>query len=249
MCQHIDMRTSSYPKPVQTEPLINLHVNISNELTRAAHGLTLPEKRLIVCCLAKFDSINIESGWSINISADEYAEIFTIDKTTAYEQLKSAIENLTNRKVVIIKKSPHGLFKEQWNWTERAGYMQGEGCVEIEFSKEIRPLISKFKNGYTHYRLSYVTTLRSTYSWRLFEMVMQFRTTGLMRISRIDFCHAMEVPETAKTNFAELLRRVITPSINDILEKCHLKIDFRISKKSGKKITGLEFKFERGAAC
>ena len=57
------------------KPLPERHVNMSNALTRAAHGLTLAEKRVITCGLANTDSRSahahnqamMHGGWLIRL--------------------------------------------------------------------------------------------------------------------------------------------------------------------------------------
>ena len=73
-------------------------VTMSNALTRAAHGLTLAEKRLIMAAVSKLDSRKSvrpdESIPSTKITAAEYAELAGCAMNTAYEALQSAAANL-----------------------------------------------------------------------------------------------------------------------------------------------------------
>jgi hypothetical protein len=74
-------------------------VTMSNALTRAGHGLTLSEKRIICCAVSKLDSraqAALKPGDVLRtrITAQEYAETFGVDPDTAYDQLKAGADNL-----------------------------------------------------------------------------------------------------------------------------------------------------------
>src|SRR5574337_987821 len=77
-------------------------VTMSNALTRAGHGLTLAEKRIIGCAVAKLDPRKVLAPGEVPttwITAAEYAESFGVDINTAYEQLQGAAKQLYNRSI------------------------------------------------------------------------------------------------------------------------------------------------------
>lgn len=55
----------------------------------------------------------------------------------------------------------------------------------------------------------------------------------------------MDVPETYRKNFKDLRTRVIEPAIKELKEKDSWLISWEGTKKGGRKITGLEFRFKR----
>ena len=72
-------------------------VTMSNALTRAGHGLTLAEKRIVASAVSKLDSRRALPPGEVprtRITAAEYAETFEVDLNTAYEQLQSAAKQL-----------------------------------------------------------------------------------------------------------------------------------------------------------
>lgn len=66
-------------------------VTMTNALTRAGHGLSLSEKRIVCCAVATLDSrkaADLNRPPVTRIYATDYAETFGIDMNTAYEQLQ-----------------------------------------------------------------------------------------------------------------------------------------------------------------
>lgn len=222
----------------------DLHVNISNQLTRMHQGLTFPEKRVISMCLAKLDSLNLEAGrYKYRVSATEFSKEFDIDVATAYAQLKAVGDKLLDRKARMIKETPRGIQEEKFVWVSGVKYHHGEGWVELGFSPEMTPHLIDLRREYTSYKLRHTLSLRSMYSWRLFELLMQFKKTGKLRISLEDFCFAMEAPPSCLKDFGQLRRRVIDTAVEELIAKNNLLISYEAKRNGGRKVSSLEFIF------
>lgn len=226
-------------------PLCEQSVNMSNSLVRAAHGLTLAEKRVVSACLAKMDSVRMDNGrYKFKLSAEEFAQTFDVSHVTAYEQLMETGKKLMKRTARAIEDTPRGKKERIWVWISGVTYHHGEGWVELGFSHEMTPHLALLRKEFTSYKLKHASALRSMYSWRLLELMMQFKATGLLRIHVEEFCHAMEVSASARKNFGELRRTVIEPAVKELTTKDNLLIEWEGTKQGGRKITGLEFRFE-----
>ena len=225
---------------------LRLRVNISNQLVRMAHGLTLSEKRVIAMCLARLDSTKQERGrYSFELRAMDFAQQFDLTDNAAYMQLKEVGDRLLHRIAQEVIQTPKGRLIRKWQWVSLAEYQDGLGLVRLTFNDQMTPHLVMLKKEFTSYRLSQASALRSLYSWRVFELLMQFKRTGLLRISVEDFCHAVEAPATAQSNFGELRRRIIEPAVAELTAKNGLQISWSATK-AGKKVSCLEFNFSVG---
>lgn len=226
-------------------PLKEQSVNMSNSLIRAAHGLSLAEKRVVSACLAKMDSIRLDNGrYKFKLTANEFAETFNVSLDTAYEQLMDTGKKLMKRTARFVEDTPRGKKERLWVWVSGVTYHHGEGWVELGFSHEMTPHLALLRKEFTSYKLKHASALRSVYSWRLMELMMQFKSTGLLRIDVEAFCHAMEAPESARNNFGELRRRIIEPAVKELTLKDNLLIAWEGTKRGGRKVIGLEFRFK-----
>jgi len=228
------------------KPVNELNVNMSNALIRAAHGLTLAEKRVVSVCIAKMDSVRLDSGrYKFRLTAQEFTETFEVDADTAYEQMQFAGDNLMKRIARTFEDGRRGKIERKWVWVSGVTYHRGEGWMELGFSHEMTPHLTLLRQQFTSYKLKQASALRSLYSWRLFELLMQFKTTGVLHIDIDEFCHAMEAPESARKDFAQLRKRIIEPAVAELKAKDGMEIEWTPKKQGGRKITSLEFIFQK----
>ncbi len=237
---------------VVAKDLSDLWVNMSNALVRAAQGLTLAEKRVMASAVAKLDSargpIKFIDPPKVRLSAAEFAETFQIDTTTAYEQLKAAGDHLFNRYIRVLTPAKAGkhkgtLVEHKFRWVGSATYHPGEGWIELAFWHEVVPHLILLRSQFTSYKLSQASALRSVYSWRLLELLSQFKSTGLLRIDIEQFAHSMDVPASYTKDFKSLRTRVIEPAVHELINKDGFLIEWE-PVRAGRKVTGLEFRFK-----
>jgi len=224
------------------------HVTLSNVLIRAAQGLSLSEKRIMSACISQLDSRRRPDPYkplTVKLHAHDYAETFGVHPDTAYDELQSAAKVLRDRLIRYEnpKASKHTRIVEM-RWVGRVTYAKGEGWLELAFWHEVVPHLVMLREKFTTYRLSQAAGLRSLYSWRMLELLMQFKSTGLLRIPIEQFWDAVEAPASCRKDFFNLRNRVIDPAVKELKEKDGLKIEWdRV--KEGRKVVGLEFRFTR----
>lgn len=220
-------------------------VTMSNALTRSAHGLSLAEKRVIAAAIAQLDSVRMNPSQPaiVRISAHEFAETYGLSHVSAYEQLKAAAENLFERYVRAVENTRKGPKETKMRWVGRCSYHEGAGWIEIAFWHEILPHLVGLRGQFTTYKLAQAATMRSIYSWRLFEMFQQFKSTGFVRKTIEDFCFAMEAPPSCSNDFGQLRRRIIEPAVKELSEKDGYTVEWKAIREGGRKVTGLEFNF------
>lgn len=228
-------------------------ITMSNALTRAGHGLTLSEKRILFMALSMLNTKNIQKDnelKSTKIKADEYAALFGLNIDTAYNQLQTATKHLFDRKITFYepahKRHNKSLSqtKIQMRWVGAVKYHQGEGWVELHWWPMLFQQLTGLKNHFTTYQLSQACGLRSVYSWRLLELLTRFRSSGWAEYTVEDFAQSMDATEKQKTNFNNIKRRMIEPAIKELTLKDGWIIKW-IPIKVGRKIKILRFEFSR----
>lgn len=243
------MATSKLPEfPVRTEaPLGQRHVSMSNQFARAAHGLSLAEKRVIACGLANSDSRSARSlavatrygGWMVRLAAVDYAEVMGITPQAAYMQLKDVAATLIKKQWTVTE----GKKVSRYNWLSRMTYHEGQGWVELEFTHHTAPHVLGLQKQFTSYQLQQASALRSVYSWRLMEQLQSWSNKGIYRISVEEFCKVMDAKPSHKKDFGMLRRSVIEPAVKELTQKDGFEIEWK-PLKSGRKVTDLHFTFK-----
>ncbi|RWZ85654.1 MAG: RepB family plasmid replication initiator protein [Hydrotalea sp. AMD] len=226
---------------------------MTNALTRAGHGLTLAEKRLVACAVSKLDSLRpLKPGEvpTTRITADEYAEVFQVELHTAYEALQDAAKHLYNRSITFYEPAHKRGGKEllptkvTMRWVGQVHYQKGEGWVELSWWPKLLPHLTGLKRQFTKYQLQQASALRSAYSWRLLELLSRFKSTGWAEYTIEDFSASMDATEKQQENFAAIRRKIIEPAVKELVEKDGWLIQWH-PIKAGRKVTSLRFTFSR----
>ena len=114
--------------------------------------------------------------------------------------------------------------------------------ARIIFHKRIVPLLSDLRASFTQFTLSDVTEFSSIYTFRIYQLLMQYKSTGYVKIS-LDDLRFMLVLFDKYPLVADLKRWVIETAVNEINEKSPYAVKYEMLKK-GRKFTHLELKFK-----
>ena len=227
-------------------------VTMSNALTRAGHGLTLAEKRIIAAAVSKLDSRRPLAPGEVprtRITAAEYAELAKCEMHTAYEALRDAAKALYGRSITFYEPAhrrrgkPLPPTKVQMRWIGSAKYQKGEGWVELAWWPDLMRHLVGLKAQFTSYQLQQASALRSMYSWRLLELLTRFEGTGWAEYSIEDFAAAMDAPPSL-SDFGQVKRRIIEPAVKELGDKDGWLIQWR-PIKAGRKVSAVRFEFRR----
>ena len=239
---------SGFPRPAGER-----WVTMSNALTRAGHGLTLAEKRLIMIAVSKLDSMKTarpgEMLPTTRITAAEYMEHANCEASAAYEALQGAAKNLFERKLTFFEPAfkrngrPLKPIRTDMRWVGRCRYNEGEGAIELAWWPELLPHLLGLKKQFTTYQLQQASALRSMYSWRLLELLMRFKSSGTAEYTIEDFAASMDATDKQRANFNNIKRRIIEPAIKELTDKDGWSIDWE-PVKAGRKVKALRFTFE-----
>lgn len=218
-------------------------ISMSKVLAKAAHGLSLNQKRLIMYAVSKIDSrADQPKQLVVRISAQEYAAEMGIRPCNAYRDLQDATDKLFGRYVSVAYDTPQGREIEKIHWVSSVKYHVGQGWVDLRFTTELSPYITKLTGGnFISYKLQKVIELRSVYSWRLLELLMQWPDTKRLYITLEDFRHALEVPE--KYLYADIRAHCIEKSVKELLEKINLEVQWKPIKE-GRAVKSLQFSWK-----
>jgi hypothetical protein len=228
-------------------------VTMSNALTRAGHGLSLAEKRVIASAVAQLDSRSVPLPGEVlrtRIRAAEYAETFGIDLTTAYEQLQGAAKMLYNRSITFYEAAerrngqPLAPTRVQMRWVGEAKYHGGEGWVELAWWYAVIPHLTGLHRQFTTYQLKQASALRSVYSWKLIELLTRFKSSGEAEYTIEDFAESMEATEKQRENFNNIKRRIIEPAVKELTDKDGWEIVWT-PIKAGRRVKAVHFSFRR----
>ena len=217
----------------------DLQVAKSNYLVEASYKLTLQEQRLILACLSKINS-KTEPPKTITLSASEYSDIMNIDIKNAHRELNKAADKLYERSITVSDPEK----TEEFRWIQKKViYHKGDGKVTITWSDDVLTYIGQLKSRFTTYKIRNISSFQSTYSIRLYELLMQFNSTKERTISLDDFRSLFKINDKY-LKFKDLNRDVIKPSIKEINNVSDLVV-YCAPIKKGRNIVALVFDFKQ----
>ena len=215
-----------------------------NALINASYHLDLVEQRLILLAIvaARQTGKGINAKEALTIHADSYATQFGVHRNTAYQALRDACNNLFDRQFSYQGVNEHGeieYFKSRW--VSRVSYVAEAAKVRLILAPDVVPLVTRLEQEFTKYDLDQVSGLSSSYSVRLYELLIQWRSVGRTPVLELDeFRRHLGVPENQYIRLEAFRRRVLDISINQINEHTDITASYG-QQKSGRIITGFTF--------
>ena len=212
----------------------------SNQVIEASYRLTVIEQKVLLSAIAKIPKqVAVTDNEIYTVSISDLQNIGSHEKT-AYRELKQAVERLYDRSINFVDGSVSKI-----RWVQRIDFNDSKSEIAIRFSKDILPYISNVKANFTQYLLSDVATMKSAYSFRLYELLAQYKSIGHRLIGIDDLRIMLDIGKRYKTT-GNLIAWVIEPSIHEINDLTNLIITV-LPKKTGRKYTHLEFTIKQKA--
>ena len=219
----------------------------TNRLNQAFQVLSLAEFHIVQLAIvdARDTGTGLTTDMPLRIDALRYADVFGTTRQNAYMRMKEAEETLFNRRFSFFDEDGK-LVKSRW--ISQVKYLDNEGAIEIVFTPAVVQGISRIngvKEFFTQYLLSQTANLKSVYSSRLYELLIQWRSIGKTPIINLeDFRAQLGVEEDQYKLMSDFKKRVLDLAINDINEKTDIKATYQQHKK-GRSISGFSFTFKQ----
>ena len=222
----------------------SLKVYKSNKVIEAGYKLSLNEQRLILCCIAKVNSNKqLSASDYFEVTGKEFAAHFKISEDKAYQTLKEVSEQLFERYVIINNPNPNDktLKYTRTRWISAINYHSDIGKISLMFSPLMLPYLSELTGKFTFYQLNKISGMSSIYGIRLYELLMQWKSTGTREIEIDWLKQKFELDESYNRMF-DLKKRVIEPAVKDINTHSNYNVEWT-QRKTGRRITHLTFTF------
>lgn len=162
-----------------------------NDVRVPLMDMSLPARRLLYLCLARFDrysskgkvEIFFDSNKVFEITVKEYAYLCgKIDYSVAYRQMRQGVRDLRAHLLeppagYLHKKNPNLPVDwiEPFTIAERGtGYSKGEGFVQIKFAEEMSPLFSGLTQSFTGQLLSSALSISDSNASKLYLLLREW---------------------------------------------------------------------------
>ncbi len=212
-----------------------------NALTSARYEMTALEKNIMYAVMSQIEDTDLPTK-CYKIAIVDISQ--HTERRLRNDDFRDAVTRLLTRDFTI--KTQNGKLL-QATFISSAEY-DTEGYVEIEIGIKLRPYLFALKNNFTIFGLEVAMLLHSKYSKRLYEMLCQFKSTGLLRLSVTELKERFQLVNTEGveqyTRWSNFEKNVLQAAQNEINEKADFKFDYKL-KKNGRKIVAVEFVFRK----
>jgi plasmid replication initiation protein len=222
----------------------NLTVYKANQVVEAGYKLSLNEQRVVLACIAQVNSAEqLLVTDEFELSAKDFAQLFLVSEDRAYHALIDVAESLFNRYVIVDNPYPTKprVKRLKMRWISSIEYLTDEGKISLCFSKKMLPYLSELKGQFTRYELKHIGNMTSIYGIRLYELLMQWKSTGKREIEIAWLKKQFQIEEGYERMY-DLKKYVLEPAIKDI----NTHSDYTVSwtqRKTGRNVTHLTFSF------
>jgi plasmid replication initiation protein len=223
----------------------------SNRLVEASYRLTLIEQQIILfaICRAREEQLGLSADTLVTISAKDFSAMFGAGEKVVYDQLKEAIKTLFSRYVVFSDIHPTTGKTRTTNvrWVQRADYIEGAGSIQLRFSTDMVPYLTRLEKEFTQYRLEKIGKLSSVHAVRLYELLVQYLSLGKREIE-IDWLKESLQLSESYPRIETFKRKVIDVSVAQINTHTDITTSYT-QRKTGRNVTHLNFKIDAKEAA
>lgn len=213
-----------------------------NILVEASYSLDLVEQRILLLSIitARENNQKIELGKPLIIHASKYAEVFNVDKKSAYDVLKIGADGLTGKSFSYYENNK----SSKSNWVDTVAYVENGGFIEVIFTTKVVAFISELERRFTAYDINQVANLKNKYALRLYESLIQFKSVGKLNISLIELRERLGIESDSYSQMAMFKVRVLDLAVKQISDNTDIEVNYKQHKK-GRTITGFTFTFKQ----
>jgi plasmid replication initiation protein len=196
------------------------------------------EYRLFLAMLyMAYDGVDISKPFELDISY-----IIAGRGGSNYECLKEACTNMMSR-VVDLLPNESKRFKLR-HLVDKADYdeLAGTGRLKVSFHPDLVPyIVSMFKEGkYTKVFLKHALPIRSLYSVRIYELLLQHKDFGSRDFELDKFRFFLDIPDNKFKQWINIKQRILVPAQKHLEQYTDIKFEFFPNQK-GRKVVGIHF--------
>lgn len=186
------------------------------------------------------DMLSSEDWYSITVR--EFAEALDLEMFNARNELEAVAESLRTKAVHINFGEDVGYVKV--NWVSSIRFDVKRDCISVRWNSDIIPLVCNLTEYFVKLRLREVLLLRSTYSWKLHEVLVMLRGTQDYKKKVV-----VEVEELKKMlgvpkglqEYKYFKSKILNMAVKELNEKGVRKGLWFKEVKEGRRVVGLEW--------
>jgi len=206
----------------------------SNKLIEASYSFTVLEQKLIrlLASMITKDDVDLKE---YQFSATDLSKTLNIHKRNIYRELDSVTDKLMARFIKMKNDDTEEFDKFHLIKTAKLR----NGILIMKIDEDMKDFYLKL-NWYTKYQLKNIMQFKSTYSFRLYELLKQYEGIGSRLITIENLRIGLDIEKEQYSKYSNLKQKVINVALNEINTKTDIVFDYE-EIKTGRKITSIKF--------
>lgn len=210
------------------------------------HSLELNELRVLLYTVGSIYIQNkLKEGEEYYLNLEEYAEVFKVSNSIAYDSLVTVATRLVTRtikiKANIFDKTASNKAIRVIHFVDMCQYDPTDRRIKLRFSKELVYLMNNLGEdiNYTKYLLKNIVKIKTVGGFRLFRLLSRWKFSSRPKeLALEDFKLALGLRSDEYSEFDNFNRKYIKPAMGEIskVEDLGMGLEW---VKSGRKVTGV----------
>lgn len=230
------------------------HIVKSNNLIDCSYKLTVSEQRLINLACKKLKPMFVDKNISIRelkilaetnffdpieISVPEYKKEFKVNSNNVYKEMAKTTSDLFEKEIIYFDED-ESLVRKRWVITCKFNEVTKK--VILKFHPDLLMDLLIFKGRYTKLNYSFLTTTKSFYSGRVYELLRQYLSIGNREFELQDLRFKLGLKDSEYPMYANFKQKILKPSITWINENSDIHVEMIENKLGGRAVKRLSFK-------
>ncbi|MBU3201805.1 replication initiation protein (plasmid) [Clostridium estertheticum] len=213
----------------------------SNKLIEASYSFTVLEQKLIrlLASMITKDDVDLKE---YQFAATDLSKTLNIHKRNIYRELDSVTDKLMARFIKMKNDDTQEFDKFHLIKTAKLR----KGILTLKIDEDMKDFYLKL-NWYTKYQLKNIMQFKSTYSFRLYELLKQYEGIGNRSITLDNLRVGLDIEKKQYPKYSNLKQKVINVALNEINTKTDIVFDYE-EIKTGRKVTSIKFNIKANKA-
>lgn len=214
----------------------------SNALVNAMFDLSLQGNRFLAFAISLLDrhrEPEIGKPVELEIPVLEFATMFEMDPKNAYREIEALADQFQRKIITLQPDQTLDGSRVKVGLISKQKYHDGEGRVWLRFDEDLVPHLLGLKAQFTQYRIKDVYQFSRASSWRVYELLKQYKEIGKREFEIEEFKRKVGISDKYKV-IGNLKQRIIDPAVAEINSTSDIKVQYD-QKKRGRRVTGFLF--------
>jgi plasmid replication initiation protein len=229
-------------KVIMLEEIKDFYVVKHNNLVEAYYSLSCIHQKMVLL-LASLVKPTDKIFQEVTFKAKDLMSVLGVSAKN-YAYLKKQTNTLAGNVIEMVLNDGKEL--RQAPWLSYANYSKDGKDIIVKFklNEAIQPFVIQLTGHFTKYRLSAVMTLSSSYSIRLYELLIQYLKVGERVIELSKLKRMLSIDENKHQRYPDFRRHVLMQAQKELSEKSDIDFTFEPIKK-GKAVESVKFIIKR----